>query len=159
VMVLGDQPDFEVVGSAGSAEEAIALARRLSPDVILLDLELPGLGGVEALPELARAAPRGRVLVFSAYSTDEQGLGAVRAGAKGYLRKGAGTGEIAGAIRTVHGGGSHLEPSVAARILAYGRSAATTAQAPAGPRLSAREREVLRLIAEGHPNKQIARAL
>jgi DNA-binding NarL/FixJ family response regulator len=159
VTVLGDQPDFEVAGSAASAEEAIELAPRLAPDVILLDLELPGLDGVQAIPELIHAAPAARVLVFSAYSTEERVLGAVRGGANGYLLKGAAAGEIAAAIRAVHGGGSHLEPSIAAHVLARAREGPETGTAPARPQLSPREREILRLIADGHPNKQIARTL
>src|SRR5688572_21558488 len=99
VAVLGDQPDFEVVGSAGSAEDAITLARRYCPDVILLDLALPGIPGVDAIPLLSDAAPASAILVFSAYSTDEQVVGAVRAGAKGYILKGARTEEIATAVR------------------------------------------------------------
>ena len=150
---LEDESDFEVVGSAGSAEEALVLAGRLRPDVLLLDLELPGMGGVEAIPRLAEASPSTRVLVFTAYDTEERVLGAIRSGAKGYLLKGAASAEIARAVRAVAAGGSALEPSIAAKLVAAVR-------APGGTgRLTAREREVLRLIAEGLPSKQIARAL
>jgi DNA-binding NarL/FixJ family response regulator len=100
VAVLGDEPDFEVVGSASSAEDALTLAGRLRPDVILLDLELPGIDGVEALPRLSEASPNAGVVVFTAYDTDDRVLGAVRAGAKGYLLKGASGEEIARAART-----------------------------------------------------------
>jgi len=142
-----------VVGSAGSAEEALTLAGRLRPDVLLLDLELPAMGGVEAIPRLAEASPSTRVLVFTAYDTEERVLGAIQSGAKGYLLKGAASAEIARAVRAVAEGGSALEPSIAAKLVAAVR-------APGGTgRLTAREREVLRLIAEGLPSKQIARAL
>jgi DNA-binding NarL/FixJ family response regulator len=155
VAVLEDQPDFTVVGAAGSAEEGIALAASLSPDAVLLDLELPDINGVEAIPRIALAAPEARVLVFTAYDTEERVLGALRAGAKGYLLKGAAAEEIARAIRTVHGGGSYLEPRVAATVLAEFRAP----QRPPEVTLSKRELEVLRLVAEGLSNKQIAHSL
>ena len=154
VAVLEDEPDFEVVGSAGSAEEALTLAGRLRPDVVLLDLELTGLGGLAAIPRLTDASPESRVLVFTAYDTDEHVFGAIRAGAKGYLLKGAPTAEIARGIRAVHGGGSHLEPRVAAKVLAE-----MSAPRRGTDLLSEREREVLRLVAEGLSNKEIGRRL
>jgi DNA-binding NarL/FixJ family response regulator len=153
VAALEDEPDFQVVGAAGSAEEALALAGRQRPDLVLLDLELPGIGGVEAIPRLLGASPSTRILVFTAYDTDDRVLDAVRAGAGGYLLKGAAVAEIAAAIRTVAAGGTALAPSAAARL-------ANAVRAPrgAGP-LTVREREVLRLIAQGLPGKQIAGAL
>jgi DNA-binding NarL/FixJ family response regulator len=153
VGTLDDEPDLEVVESAGSAEEALALTARLRPDVILLDLELPGLSGVEAIPGLLAASPNSHILVFTAYDTDERVLSAVRAGASGYLLKGAAVAEITGAIRTVAAGGTALAPSAAATL-----AGALRAPRGAGP-LTAREREVLRLIAQGLPGKQIAGAL
>jgi len=150
---LEDEPDFEVVGAAGSAEQALDLVGAHRPGVVLLDLELPGIGGVEAIPRLAEASPGSAILVFTAYQTDERVLGAIRAGARGYLLKGATTAEIAAAIRTVAAGGSALEPQVAARLVAAMRSPHPTGQ------LTARERDVLRLVADGRPGKQIARAL
>lgn len=154
VAVLEDDPELEVVGAVGSAEEAVVLAARARPDVVLLDLELPGLGGVEAIPGLLEANLETRVVVFTAYDTDERVFGALEAGARGYLLKGASVGEIVGAIRVVHAGGSQLEPRVATRLL--GRVSAR--ERPSG-RLSEREKTVLRLIADGLPSKQIARSL
>jgi DNA-binding NarL/FixJ family response regulator len=154
VAVLEDQADFHVAGAAGSAEEAIAMARQLSPDTVLLDLELPGMNGVEAIPPLLQAAPDARVLVFTAYDTDERVFGAIRAGARGYLLKGAAAEEIARAIRVIHAGGSHLAPGVATRVMA---EVGAPRRSPGA--LTGREREVLRLIAEGLSNKQISRAL
>ena len=153
VSTLDDEADFEVVGAAGSAEEAVTLAGQHQPDVVLLDLELPGLSGIDAIPRLREAAPNTHILVFTAYDTDERVLSAVRAGAGGYLLKGAAVTEITGAIRAVAGGGTALAPSAAAKI-------ANAVRAPrgAGP-LTAREREVLRLVAQGLPGKQIAGAL
>jgi DNA-binding NarL/FixJ family response regulator len=154
VSVLDDEADFDVVGAAGSAEEALALVERERPDVALLDLELPGLDGVAALPGLLAARSGLRVLVFTAYDQDERVFGALQAGAAGYLLKGASTAEIAAAVRTVHRGESYLAPRVAAKVV--GRLGAPRA---ARGRLSERERAVLRLIADGQSNKQIARGL
>lgn len=150
---LEDEPDFEVVGTAGSAEEALVVVRRLQPDIVLLDLELPGMSGVESIPRLVEASPSLRVLVFTAYDTDERVLGAIKAGAKGYLLKGATAADLSRAIRAVAEGGSALEPRVAAKLVA-----AVGAPRGAGP-LTRREREVLQLIAQGLASKQIARAL
>src|SRR5438874_10711713 len=154
VSVLEDEDDFAVVGTAGTAEDALALARRERPDVVLLDLELPGMDGVQAIPRLLAVEPPPRVLVFTAYDLEERVLGALRAGAAGYLLKGAPADEIARGVRAVHEGGSYLAPRVAARLVSQ-------VGAPHGGRalLSAREREVLRLVAEGQSNKQIARTL
>ncbi len=153
VAILEDDPEFEVAGSVGSAEEALALAPRARPDVVLLDLELPGMSGVDAIPGLAAAAPRARVVVLTAYDTDERVLGAIRAGARGYLLKGAPAEEIARAIRAVHAGESHLASRVAARVLQQVRAPRRSTA------LSGREHAVLRQIADGVPTKQIARAL
>jgi DNA-binding NarL/FixJ family response regulator len=150
---LEDEADFQVLAAVSSAEEALASIARLRPDILLLDLELPGLGGVDAIPRLVEASPSTKVLVFTAYDTEERVLGAIRAGARGYLLKGAAVAEIARAIRDVASGGSALEPRVAAKLVAAVRL-------PRAPdHLTDREREVLRLIAQGLPGKQIAHAL
>ena len=150
---LQDEPDFEVVAAVGSAEEALEVAWRLAPDLVLLDLELPELGGIEAIPRLLASSPDTKILVFTAYDTDEQVLEAIRSGAKGYLLKGATAAELSQAIRAIARGGSVLGPPVAAKLVA-----AVGAPRGAG-RLSGREREVLRLIADGLPGKQIAQEL
>jgi DNA-binding NarL/FixJ family response regulator len=155
VAVLSDEEDLEVVGEAGSGREAIGLVSRLRPDVVLLDLEMPDLDGVEAIPQLLAAVPSVGVLVFTAYDTDERVLGAIRAGARGYLLKGASAEDIARGIRTVAAGGSSLEPRVASKVLA----SMSVGARPTASALSAREREVLRLVADGLPTKQIANAL
>jgi DNA-binding NarL/FixJ family response regulator len=154
VAVLEDEADMEVVGAFSSAGEAIAQLPRLAPDVALLDLEMPELDGVEALPQLLEASEGLAVLVFTAYDTEERVLGALRAGARGYLLKGASSEEIARAVRMVHGGASYLEPRVASQVIAQVQSPRRSSAA-----LSEREREVLRLVSEGLPTKQIARSL
>jgi DNA-binding NarL/FixJ family response regulator len=134
--------EFEVVAAFGSAEEL--LAARVNADVILLDLELPGISGIDAIPRIATP-----VLVLTAYASDEQIDAVLRAGARGYLLKGAALEEIGRAIRTVARGETYLDPRVASRAAALARA----------PRLSPRERDVLRLLAAGNSNKEIAAAL
>ena len=153
VASLEDDPEFQVVGAAGSAEEALPLVTASKPDIILLDLELPGVNGLTAIPNLTAANAASKILILTAYDTDERVLGAIRAGAKGYLLKGASLEEIARAIRAVHGGDSYLEPRIATKVF--------TALDPRkrSSALSKREREVLRLVADGHSNKQIGQKL
>lgn len=152
VAVLGTQPDLEVVGEASDGDEVVRLANELAPDVILLDLEMPNMDGVEALQKL-QGTPA-RTVVFTAYDTDERILGALRAGARGYLLKGASRAEIFSAIRTVHAGGSLLGPAVTNRLL--GRLGEDPRDASP---LTPRELEVLSLVARGLPNAAIARDL
>src|SRR5207253_7099776 len=132
------------VGEAESGREAVGRVQRLQPDVVLLDLEMPELDGVAAIPQLLAVRPGLGIVVFTAYDTSERVLGAVRAGARGYLLKGASASEIARGIRTVNSGVSYLEPRVASRVIAE-------AVSPRQPALKLTERElsVLRLVAEG----------
>ena len=153
VAVLGTQPDFEVVGEAADGDEVVRLAGSLDPDVILLDLEMPGTDGVEALEKLRDAGSRARTIVFTAYNTDERILGSLRAGARGYLLKGASRQEIFGAIRTVQAGGSLLEPAVTDRLL---NRIGGEGSVPENRRLTPRELEVLALVARGLKNAEIA---
>jgi DNA-binding NarL/FixJ family response regulator len=150
--VLETQADFEIVGAAASGAQAVAQAADLHPDVILLDLELPELDGVAALRAIRAANPAAKVLIFTAFDTDERILSAVQAGAQGYLLKGAPRDELFQAIRVIHGGGSLLQPIVAARLLRQVNSAAPALPEP----LTEREMEVLRLLARGRQNKEIA---
>jgi DNA-binding NarL/FixJ family response regulator len=153
--ILGTQPDLAVVGQAGSGEAAVEQAAALQPDVILLDLEMPGLDGVEALRRIREARPAARAIVFTAYDTDERILAAVRGGAQGYLLKGAPRDEIFQAVRVVHAGGSLLQPVVASRLL---RQVSRAEPEPVDA-LTPREQAVLGLMARGLQNKEIAREL
>lgn len=150
--ILEDEDDFEVIGAFGSAEDMLADATALGADVVLMDLELPDMDGVQAIDRLKVAAPKARVIVFTAYDAGEKILGAVKAGARGYMLKGAPSQEIAHAIRQVHAGGSHLESRIAGKIM-------SSAAGPASDNLSRRESEVLKLIGKGLSNKQIASSL
>lgn len=153
VASLEDEADFTVVGAAGSLEEALPMVAARRPEVILLDLELPGVDGLAAIPILRAADPDVRLLILTAYDPDERVLGAMRGGAAGYLLKGAPLSEIARAVRAAHAGETYIEPRVAGTVVAGlspGRKAGT---------LSRREREVLHLVAAGQSNKQIARSL
>jgi DNA-binding NarL/FixJ family response regulator len=151
IAMLGTQPDFEVVGEAGSGPETVAEAVRLAPDVVLMDLEMPGFGGVEAIRRIRERLPRGRVLVLTAFDRDEQIVGSLRSGADGYLLKGVPREELFRGIRVVHGGGSLIEPVVASKLLRQVRDDPDA--------LTARETEVLELLTQGRSNKAIARSL
>ena len=156
VAVLDTQQDFEVVGEAADGSEVVRLAERLNPDVILLDLEMPGVDGVAALEKLRSAGSEARTIVFTAYDTDERILGALRAGARGYLLKGASRTEIFDAIRTVHAGGSLLQPVVTNKLLqTMSRKERREETEPLTPR----EIEVLGLLALGLQNKEISSRL
>jgi DNA-binding NarL/FixJ family response regulator len=153
--VLSTQPDFEVVGEAASGPETIRHVTSLNPDVILLDLEMPDMDGVETLQHLREINPAVRVIVFTAFDTDERIVKAVQAGAQGYLLKGVPRDDIFNAIRVVHAGGALLQPVVASKLLRQ----VSRDQQPEPDALTERELDVLRLMAQGQMNKQIAAAL
>ena len=119
VAILETQDDFDVVGQAGNGREALDLINALDPDVLLLDLEMPEVDGLGVLEALRDNDARQRVIVFTVFDTDDRILSAVRAGAKGYLLKGAPREEIFNAVRVVHQGGSLLQPIVASRLLEH----------------------------------------
>ncbi len=155
--MLGIEADFDVVGGAASGQEAINMVIALEPQIILLDLEMPGMDGVETLQRLHAERPEVRAIVFTAYDSDERILSALQAGAQGYLLKGAPRAEILNAIRVVSQGGSLLQPVIASRLL---QQMTAVDQATAlYHRLTVREKEVLALLAQGKANKEIALTL
>lgn len=153
VAVLDTQADFEVVGEASDGAEVVKLVGELLPDVVLLDLEMPGTDGVAALERLRDAGSEAKTVVFTAYDTDERILGSLRAGARGYLLKGASRQEIFSAIRTVHAGGTLLQPGVTSKLLA---SMIRDERREGIEPLTPRELEVLALLARGNKNAEIA---
>lgn len=150
------QEDIEVVGEAATGEEAVEHVERLLPDVVLMDLVMPGLGGIEATRRIRSASPATRVIVLTSFGEDDQIFPAIKAGAAGYLLKDAEPQQLTDAIRTVRRGEALLHPKVAARVM---EEVATERRSPAVEELTARELEVLRLIARGMPNKLIASEL
>jgi DNA-binding NarL/FixJ family response regulator len=153
--VLETQSDFMVVGQADDGAEAVDIVSALKPDVVLLDLEMPKLDGVQALRAMRAENSGVKVLVFTAFDTDERIIGAVQAGARGYLLKGAPREELFSAIRVVAQGGSTLQPVVAAKLMERMTGPAATTFEP----LTEREGEVLQFMAQGLQNKEIASRL
>ena len=154
VAVLEDEADFQITGTAVSARQAVRSIAECRPDVLLLDLEMPDENGMTVIPDLLHALPVLRILVFTAYETEDLVLSAVRAGAAGYLLKGAPAAEIAKAIRTVYAGETYLEARIAGRIVAQ-----IAGRTKIAARLTAREEQILKCVAEGLANKQIAHRL
>ncbi|KFK91321.1 LuxR family transcriptional regulator [Streptomyces sp. JS01] len=149
-------PGFEVLGEAADGVDALAVVGELDPDVVLMDLRMPGGGGVAAIAELTRRGARAKVLVLTTYDTDSDTLPAIEAGATGYLLKDAPREELFAAVRAAADGRSVLSPAVASRLMTRVR---TPAADPAASALSAREREVLVLVARGTTNREIAAEL
>ena len=152
VALLNSADDLTVVGEASTGLEAVALAIELEPDLVLMDLQMPELGGAEATARILDQRPAMRVIVLTTYESDSAILTAIEAGASGYLLKAAPSSEILAGIRSVAAGDVALAPSIAAMIV--GRM-----KAPATPTLTARETEVLRLVAQGESNPSIAKTL
>jgi two-component system response regulator NreC len=155
-LLLERQEDIDVVGEAGNAKDAVFRARALKPDVILLDVVMPGESGIEVLPKLLRESPETKILVLSMQDDPSYVREAFAAGASGYVLKEAADEEVVSAVREIANGGSYVHPALGARMVAA--EAQERAAAEADP-LSEREREVLRLLALGHTNQEIAEEL
>jgi DNA-binding NarL/FixJ family response regulator len=149
VALLGSVPDMEIVGEASNGEEAVALYRAQHPDVVLMDLRMTGMNGVEATRAIRKEFPQARIIVLTTFDGDEDIYRALQAGARGYLLKGMDTEELLAAIHAVHGGKSRIPGPVAERL----------AERMNNPALTERETDVLRLIVGGNSNKEIASAL
>lgn len=157
VSLLSAEPDLEVAGVAISGEEAVLRAAELRPDVVLMDLQLPGMSGIEATRAIVAADPEVRVLVLSLFEDEDSVFLALRAGARGYVLKDADEEELTGAIRAAARGEAIFSRAIAGRVLAFFSQARETPKV--FPELTDREREILDLIAQGHPNPSIARRL
>lgn len=155
--LLSTAQDVEVVGEAADGTEAVARCQALRPDVVLLDVNMPGLGGLEAALVLRRECPDTRVLILSQHEDREYVARALQAGAAGYVLKKAAGAELVSAIRAVHAGGLVLDPAVARAAMEPERS--EDAGASDYDRLTDREKQVLRLVAEGRANKEVAEEL
>ena len=155
-LLLDAEEDIEVVGEAGNLQEAVFRTRSLKPDVVLMDIVMPGASGIEATPAVLKEHPSARVLVLSMQDDPTYVHEAFAAGASGYVLKEAADEEVVGAIRDVAGGGRYVHPTLGARLVAA--DAEERARSEADP-LTEREREVLRLLALGHTNQEIAKSL
>ena len=151
--------DMEVVGVATNGDEAIALAASLQPDVILMDIRMPGVSGIEATRQIVATSPHIRVLVVTMFEDDHSVFTALRAGARGYVLKDADEDEILRSIRAVGGGQAIFSPSIAQRLIDFFAAPRPGLRAPLFPELTDREREILDLIAQGYNNPDIARRL
>ena len=159
ISLLSSVPEFEVVGEAATGEEAIARAAQLQPDVVLMDLQMPEVNGIEATRRILRESPSVRILVVTLFEDEDSVFMALRAGARGYVLKDADEEEMVLSIRAVGKGEAIFSPVIATRVLAYFATPHPAAPPQVFPTLTDREREILNLIAQGHPNPSIARQL
>ena len=157
--VLGSEPDMEVVGEAATGKEVIERATELGPDVILMDIQMPSINGIEATRRILDASPKVGVVVLTMFEDDESVFSAMRAGARGYVLKGAHPSEILKVLRAVAGGEAYFGPEIARRLVHFFSTPKSASPAEAFPELTAREREILDLIARGHNNATIAARL
>lgn len=157
--LLERQPGFQVVGEAGTAEEAVAQALTLHPDVVVMDIRLPGRSGIDACREIVQRLPETKVIMLTSYAEDELLFDAIAAGAAGYVLKRIGSDDLVRAIETVGRGEALLSPEVTARVMARVREAARQSAQAAFAGLTEQELKVLGLVARGMTNREIARSL
>ena len=152
-------PQFEVVGEAGNAKEALELVERYLPDVVLMDIRLPGTSGIEACEEITKKFPDIRVIMLTSYAEDDMLFSAIRAGASGYVLKQIGAEELLHAIEAVGRGEALLDPAVTQRVFQEVRRAVKEEESMAFSTLSQQEKHVLILVSEGRTNREIAKSL
>lgn len=157
--LLDQHPYFEVIAEAGSAKEAIEKVDKFSPDVVLMDIRLPGVSGIEACEEITRNYPDTRVIMLTSYAEDEMLFSAIRAGASGYVLKQIGAEDLMKAIEAVGRGEGLLDPAVTQRVFQEVRRAVREEEASAFANLSQQEKHVLMLVSEGRTNREIAKSL
>ena len=159
--MLGGAPGYEVVGEAANGEEAVIMSAELKPDVVLMDLQMPGTNGIEATRRILEGSPNVGVIVVTMFEDDDSVFAAMRAGARGYVLKGADAEEVLKVVGAVAEGEAHFGPKIASRLMGYFSSpqSATAPPPRAFPELTEREEEVLSLIAQGKSNQEIAREL
>ena len=157
--LLNDQPDMEVVGEAGTAAEAIKAVEKLQPDVVLMDIRLPGEGGIEATRQVTAQFPKSKVVILTSFADDELVMRAINAGAVGYVLKQVGTADLLRAIQAAAQGQALLDPSTTARLLSRVREAERKDEHDAFRALSDREMDVLKYLARGKTNAEIGHLL
>jgi DNA-binding NarL/FixJ family response regulator len=157
--VLGSESDMEVVGEAATGKEVVARAAELRPDVILMDIQMPELNGIEATRRILEANPGVGVVVLTMFEDDDSVFSVMRAGARGYVLKGAPPSEILKVVRAVAAGEAHFGPEIARRLMSFFSEPSPASTQDIFPELSAREVEILDLIAQGHTNAKIAARL
>jgi DNA-binding NarL/FixJ family response regulator len=159
-MLLSVEPDIQIVGEAGDGATAAALAAASSPNIVLMDVRMPKLSGIEAITAVRNAAPDARIVMLTVSDEEADLYEAIKGGASGYLLKDASTDEVAQAVRVVADGQSLISPSMAMKLLdEFKQMSRTERSQPTTPRLTERELEVLRLVAQGLNNREIARQL
>lgn len=154
--LLARQPQFEIVGEASNAREAVEKTFQLKPDIVVMDIRLPGKSGIEACREITAKAPQTKVIMLTSYAEDELLFDAIAAGAAGYVLKQIGSGELVRALETVGRGESLIDPALTQKVFAKVREATRRAEGDAFANLSDQEMRILVLIAEGKTNREIA---
>jgi DNA-binding NarL/FixJ family response regulator len=157
--LLSAAADIEVVGEAATGDEALSLATNLQPDVVIMDLRMPGMNGIEATRRILHTSPHIRILVVTLFEDDDSVFAALRAGARGYVLKDADEAEVLRAIRAVGTGEAIFSPAIATRLIDFFAAQHPTVAREVFPTLTEREREILHLIAQGRSNAEIAREL